>query len=815
MASLPLGATPDDLGEFLLGRVSVTPVLLESNGAIDANRLNWTAQQKTDVLQNLTEGLQWWKDLLATRSSVMQLEWVIDTSYIDSPVETSYEPITRVSNDYIKWVPEFLDSVGFGETSNLDAGIRQFNQSQRVKNNTDWSFTIFVVNSAPNQLFATGGSFSRAFAFAGGLYFVIPSNRPASTYTHETGHMFWARDEYQGGGNYLQSRGYYDSQNLNAIDLNPTPNFQQALSIMSSGENLNSAYDTITTSPATLAQIGWQDSDGDGIFDVLDVPLQLDGVGRFEPTSNTYRFTGKATAKALPNRNSSGLQNDITLNRIGRIEYRFSDSSPWVTVSSPDRHTADLNLSIPVPVGTTGSIQIRAIDPRINITSGVYRGSLFGTDMTAQSGISGFVWSDTTNDGQRQVTEPGLSGWTVQIVDANGAPRDVQTKIEPDSLPLGVISPTGFLGATLSSIGFDANGTIAVGTSTRATTGSKVFIPYSPITQSFLPGWRDDDQRLRINLTSLQSTVSVDVTGIDDVNFGRLEVYSSSGQLLERVTSPSLAAGSSRNLIITRPTADISYAIVKGHSGTRIGIDNIRFGSVLQTVTGSQGEYRLPGLAPGSYSVAVIPINSLFSPVSPVTGLQTAFVNAIEPTNQIDFGFYRQPSNWQNAFFNEDVNVDGSVLPIDALLIINALNLNGIIDLRGSSILTTTMIDVNGDHILSPLDALIVINLLNLRSIAGDGESALSGPPQSSAPADGEKPPIGYESLYLGEDVEPIGPSTVEGEASPVAHGWSGLAELSANVPPIDANRRNPLDERLLSFDSLTIDSAISSYFAS
>ncbi|WP_230682071.1 hypothetical protein, partial [Streptococcus pneumoniae] len=80
------------------------------------------------------------------------------------------------------------------------------------------------------------------------------------------------------------------------------------------------------------------DSDGDGIFDVLDIPLQLEGVGRLDSATNTYRFTGKAAAKALPNRNSSGLQNDITLNRVGRIEYRFDDNSPWLVAATLNQY---------------------------------------------------------------------------------------------------------------------------------------------------------------------------------------------------------------------------------------------------------------------------------------------------------------------------------------------------------------------------------------------------------------------------------------------------------------------------------------------
>ncbi len=239
------GATASDTGEYMLGRVVVTPVLMESTGA--ASEYDWTPAQKADVLSNLRDGLDWWTDLLATKTTLHSLEWVIDTTYLDAPVSTIYEPIRRVSNDFSLWVPEFLNAVGHNQSTNIDVNMRAFNHAQRNRHQTDWAFSVFIVNSDADDIFANGGSFSRAFAFAGGLYFVTPANRPASTYTHETVTCFWARDEYPGGGNYQQRRGYYNAQNLNAVDLNPTPNFQQTPSIMSAGTSLATAYQTLTS----------------------------------------------------------------------------------------------------------------------------------------------------------------------------------------------------------------------------------------------------------------------------------------------------------------------------------------------------------------------------------------------------------------------------------------------------------------------------------------------------------------------------------------------------------------------------------------
>jgi hypothetical protein len=209
MAGLPYGAMEQDTAEFMLGKVAVTPVFLESNGQLDASTENWTPGLIQSTLQTVKTGVDWWVDLLATKQSVHTLEFVIDPTYATTPVATRYEPISRVSNDYNLWTEEFLQGVGFNASSNLETNMRAFNNAQRQKLGTDWAYTIFVVNSSndPDGQFAPGSSFSRAFAFAGGLFLISPSGRPASTFAHETGHMFWAKDEYAGGASSAERRG--------------------------------------------------------------------------------------------------------------------------------------------------------------------------------------------------------------------------------------------------------------------------------------------------------------------------------------------------------------------------------------------------------------------------------------------------------------------------------------------------------------------------------------------------------------------------------------------------------------------------------
>ena len=99
-------------------------------------------------------------------------------------------------------------------------------------------------------------------------------------------------------------------------------------------------------------------------------------------------------------------------------------------------------------------------------------------------------------------------------------------------------------------------------------------------------------------------------------------------------------------------------------------------------------------------------------------------------------------SPFQNPVEPRDVNGDGQITPVDALIVINRINSFGPGPLggagRGGSGEGPMWVDVNGDGVISPLDVLIIINWLNRRRLVavaevqaeGEGESA-STPPNS------------------------------------------------------------------------------------
>ncbi|HZN36422.1 MAG TPA: dockerin type I domain-containing protein, partial [Pirellulaceae bacterium] len=67
-----------------------------------------------------------------------------------------------------------------------------------------------------------------------------------------------------------------------------------------------------------------------------------------------------------------------------------------------------------------------------------------------------------------------------------------------------------------------------------------------------------------------------------------------------------------------------------------------------------------------------------------------------------------------------DVNADGSISPIDALLVINYINAGGVAAPTPGP--AGPYLDVNDDNFVSPIDALIIINFLNNQPNGGGGE---------------------------------------------------------------------------------------------
>lgn len=131
-------------------------------------------------------------------------------------------------------------------------------------------------------------------------------------------------------------------------------------------------------------------------------------------------------------------------------------------------------------------------------------------------------------------------------------------------------------------------------------------------------------------------------------------------------------------------------------------------------------------------------------------------------------------ASWQNPNIAEDVNDDGNIVPLDALIIINELNepmhsdpSTGRLEPMDETS-TLPFLDVNNDGYLVPIDALIIINMLN-------GQSGR---------VEAEYPPlVGPRSQPSGSMVDHVVHSLVARTEQSVFDGWrrGGPRQLAQN----------------------------------
>lgn len=773
LTGLPYGAVGNDTGEYMLGDVVATVVLFESDGSIDPSTEDWNAllrdnqgnvvldgDGKTistsgpnlieDTKQRIIEGLEWWEATLAKFYSenyvgmgipqIHSLNFIYDFEYAHNPVVTGYEPIARSSNDYPLWVDDFFTEAGAVTTGDMNTDIRAFNQSQRENYGADWAFTIFVANDYNDfdHRFESG-TFRRAFAFSGGRHIVSPATRPASTFAHETGHIFYALDEYITTlESYNKHRGYYNTQNLNSAG-NDTEGFVQQPSLMANGSLMQTAWDDHISSESSLAMIGWQDSDRDGVFDVLDVPLTLNGTGYYDPNAGKYIFSGTSSVQTLVNVNSSGLRNDISINEVSRLVYSLDDGTTWNLVRTYNSPEVNIDVKLSLPPGQTFLLRTESLDPitgKIVATSAAFAGSTVPSSIVGP-GIEGFVYDDRNDNGNWDSDERGVPGWTLQLVDEFGSPVETAEYLEADDYTDQSLLNDVLPGVTLSALGFDTEDTrlAAIGTDV-ASAGERVLGWLAWGTEDdWRTTWSAETSILRIDFDSPGTYLSIDAIAPVDGSFGRLEAYDTSEKLLGRVTTGPLSAGEVETLSFGVPTPQIAYVRVLSTAGNTILLDNLQVGPSAVAESGYFGAYAFSYLPPGDYHIQAVPGDG-WDVGNPAAGIADVTVdvdgsmlwpNGTERPSDFAGVPDGTKSMWHNLAFSADITDDWLLSAIDALTVITDLNHNGgrLLSVENDP---PSFVDVDGNGWVSPMDALLVIRKLN-ESVAtpgGDESSALT-----------------------------------------------------------------------------------------
>jgi hypothetical protein len=337
--------------EFMIGKIAVGIVLPESTGSGE----NWSSARQDQVIQEIVTGCNWW----ATRGgSSAHLTFFYE---VQRSVPTQYEPIQRPYSDERLWITETLEYLGYPGANHF-AQCRDYDNALRDRFRSDWAFTVFVVDSLNDS----DGKFSDgyfAYAYLNGPFMVMTYDNNgygiANTdvvMAHEFGHIFGALDEYTGASSCNARSGYLDIANGNHAQCNSPVD---GSCVMRGGIRWGLC-------PFSRGQIGWRDSDGDGIFDPADTPITF--TMNTSSAGPTYTFTGIATETAY----SSPTHRSCSINTFTTVEYRV-DGGPWLPATADDGlfdgYQESYIFSVGPLSGGTHGVEARARDNAGNTAS--------------------------------------------------------------------------------------------------------------------------------------------------------------------------------------------------------------------------------------------------------------------------------------------------------------------------------------------------------------------------------------------------------------------------------------------------------------
>ncbi|MFH0983172.1 MAG: hypothetical protein V2A79_16760, partial [Planctomycetota bacterium] len=185
----------------MTGTVTVAVMFVESDGSIDSDDHTWTAAHEDDILAEIDAGLAWWAARATDYDRTVSFD-VLAYRHTDSRLQQGYEPVTHPSTDAHLWVSTIMENFGYTAGDHV-ARVTAFNTWLRSDQETDRAYTAFVCYNpppAPDQ--HTNGY--AAWAYMGGPYAHLLYRSFAwsfdQVFTHETGHIFWACDEYYQAG---------------------------------------------------------------------------------------------------------------------------------------------------------------------------------------------------------------------------------------------------------------------------------------------------------------------------------------------------------------------------------------------------------------------------------------------------------------------------------------------------------------------------------------------------------------------------------------------------------------------------------------
>jgi hypothetical protein len=331
---------------------------------------DWLESEEEIATEEIISAMDWW----ARHAPEQNLTITYEINY---RVPVSFEPMAKGGwGIEDRWAGETLANLGY-------AGVNHFDQSYLYiddmcqKYGADWGFISFILHGFEGQNF--GGIL--AYAYLGGpLNANIYSNgrlgprKLDRVMAHEIGHNFYTLDEYPSSPHDCSARsGYLNAENANKKFGGSTCKLNQPCIMRGAGLDVELAQ--LHPCYYTEGQVGWWDSDGDGIPDVLDtdpivesLAIEVEGDDEAARGDTLYAtgavFKGTAVAVPLPNMNprSEASVRDITIEPVS-AEYRV-DGGPWRPCDPVDEMFDDSNEQFTFTVTGLSPWEVHAVETR-------------------------------------------------------------------------------------------------------------------------------------------------------------------------------------------------------------------------------------------------------------------------------------------------------------------------------------------------------------------------------------------------------------------------------------------------------------------
>ncbi|UCH84862.1 MAG: hypothetical protein JSW50_04005, partial [Candidatus Latescibacterota bacterium] len=193
------GATAGN-SDNMSGTIAVTLFLVESDGTYDPDLYTWTEEHMQQYVNSVNTGLAWWTSVAPNYFDCWCAFFVRYYPGTDPRCQQGYEPVINPHTLANSWVNTVITNFGYNSGS-VFARVDAFNTWQRSFYGADWAFSAFIAYNPPpaDNRFTDGAA---AWAYLGGPYTVQLYRSftwdPSQVFPHETGHIFWACDEYAG-----------------------------------------------------------------------------------------------------------------------------------------------------------------------------------------------------------------------------------------------------------------------------------------------------------------------------------------------------------------------------------------------------------------------------------------------------------------------------------------------------------------------------------------------------------------------------------------------------------------------------------------